>query len=378
MIVNLQDAGFRTDFTSIYWTFASGFPKSENISKAIDKQLGVEREIVGSGFSGKILRSNGENERPYQQGKDRVEYFQTKATSESAKLLEGSYGGFQPKPAVEIILVVMKPLTQKTFVAQALDNMHGITWLDDCRIPINMEVDDPRLGGNGSWASDKMAKNVYEGGYAGVRVGSSPLGRFTSNLLVSDDILNDGNIKKYSVTGHKTSGGENWWGGIKHPEFKTGYVDSGSFSRYFSLDAWWEERIKSLPENVQDTFPFLICPKPSKTEKNIGCKELEETFRKTLDGGSLNQEGSVKRTDDARGGLNRNSHPTVKSLKLMSYLITLGSRPGDTILDPFIGSGITARACKMLNRKCIGFEIDTEQYAKIASHRQNKVQLGLL
>ena len=63
-----------------------------------------------------------------------------------------------------------------------------------------------------------------------------------------------------------------------------------------------------------------------------------------------------------------NHHPTVKPLKLMSYLVTLGSRPGDIILDPFMGSGTTALAAKMLNRQFIGFEL-SEEYCKIAEAR---------
>ncbi len=64
----------------------------------------------------------------------------------------------------------------------------------------------------------------------------------------------------------------------------------------------------------------------------------------------------------------KNTHPTVKPLKLMSYLITLGSRQGDTILDPFGGSGTTALASKLLNRKCIISEIE-EKYCEIAVNR---------
>ena len=87
MISNLTQAGFNMGFTSLYWTYASGFTKAHNVGK-------------------------------------------------KHKKLRGAYGGFQPKPAVEIILVCMKPLSEKTYVDQALKNRKGITWLDDARIPI--------------------------------------------------------------------------------------------------------------------------------------------------------------------------------------------------------------------------------------------------
>ena len=64
----------------------------------------------------------------------------------------------------------------------------------------------------------------------------------------------------------------------------------------------------------------------------------------------------------------KNHHPTVKPIKLMSYLITLGSREGDIILDPFIGSGTTAIAAVMMGRHYIGYETDRE-YVKIAKAR---------
>jgi len=126
------------------------------------------------------------------------------------------------------------------------------------------------------------------------------------------------------------------------------------------------ENENQLPASAQ-TFPFLIVPKASKSEKNKGL-DTPKVFRQTMDGGSLNQEGSEKRTSEARGGWNRNNHPTVKPLKLMSYLITLGSRPGDIVLDPFGGSGTTALASKLLSRKCIISEIK-EKYCEIAAKR---------
>ena len=100
------------------------------------------------------------------------------------------------------------------------------------------------------------------------------------------------------------------------------YGDSGSFSRYFSLDSWTEK-----------TLPFLITPKPSKAEKGPN-----------------------------------NKHPTVKSRKLMSYLITMGSREGDVILDPFCGSGTVLIAARQLARDFIGIEI-SQEYVEIANNR---------
>ena len=66
--------------------------------------------------------------------------------------------------------------------------------------------------------------------------------------------------------------------------------------------------------------------------------------------------------------LRQNSHPTVKPIKLMSYLITLGSRENDLVLDPFVGSGTTYKSCLLTHRRCIGIEINPE-YIDIAKAR---------
>ena len=153
-------------------------------------------------------------------------------------------------------------------------------------------------------------------------------GRFPANLLVEDDVLNNGEITKSqrSERGLMVDIRNNSYdsSGKKLPDSTgiRGYNDSGSFSRYFSLDAWTEK-----------TLPFLIVPKAAKAEKGNAC-----------------------------------THPTVKPLKLMSYLITMGSREGDTILDPFCGSGTVLIAARQLARDFVGIEINDE-YVQIARTR---------
>ena len=139
MIVNLGDAGFRTDFTSIFWTYSSGFPKAQNIGLTIDKQecrkqlikkLGrkptkeefddawkafrkvIGKEMVDIGMQSGTMHAG----RPV----NVVERDKTIATSDQAKALDGSYTGAQFKPAVEVIICVQKPMAEKTYVNQAL------------------------------------------------------------------------------------------------------------------------------------------------------------------------------------------------------------------------------------------------------------------
>ncbi|GAH11135.1 unnamed protein product, partial [marine sediment metagenome] len=140
--------------------------------------------------------------------------------------------------------------------------------------------------------------------------------------------------------------------------------DMGSFSRFFSLDAWFKEKIKSLSPAVQKVFPFLIVPKASKSEKNEGCDNLPEkefgqdSLTAGIDRRNCSNENKAKLTKYK----SRNNHPTCKPLKLMSYLITLGSRKNDIILDPFAGSCTTGVAAIALNRQYVMIEKEKEYY----------------
>ena len=120
----LEKVGFRIDYTPIYWTYASGFPKAMNIGKMIDKRKGVEREVIGKNPNHR--ESEALYELGFQGGKGDGNIVGG-AVSDEAKKLDGSYGGFQPKPAVEVVIVAMKPLDKKGYLEQALDNGKGIT-----------------------------------------------------------------------------------------------------------------------------------------------------------------------------------------------------------------------------------------------------------
>ncbi len=369
MIISLEDAGFNVGFSPIYWAYASGFPKAQHIGKAVDKRLGVEREVIGykkspdgrdyhiepsaqkGQFDGTTFRCG--------QSLEKLEI--TNSTTPQAKALDGSYGGFQPKPAVEVIIVAMKPLSEKTFVDQALKNGKGITWLDDCRIPYESEG-EPRKFENEQRINNpeyeiNHGKSIFVGNtksnYSDEMGKMFNSGRFPANLLVSDDVLNDGRI--LTSPKHKTYGNrvENQW--TKNPisDCRTEPADSGSFSRYFDLDKWAK------------TLPFLIVPKASKSEKNKGL-DMKKGATPFLPSGAFETNGGEKKHT-----MMKNNHPTVKPLKLMSYLITLGSRAGDIGLDPYGGSGTTAKASMELNRECIIID-NKKDYCDISIRRYSQ------
>ena len=389
MMIDLEDSGFNMGFTSMYWAYASGFPKSLNVGKAVDKKLGIEREVVGRNPNS---RENCDKTNTiYESGTVGKTDYITKPTSDKAKKLDGSYAGFQPKPAVEVIIVCMKPLSEKGYVDQAMKDGKGVSWFDDCRIPLSKDtsIEDKRLVEGGSWDTSKTAENVY-GKYEGKRVEApmrkttnrqprnvdtvfkksgfksenndtaeaSPAGRFPANLIVSDDSLND-NIKHSSgkIQPHHNINHQNEvYGKYKgvEAEKQITYGDNGSFSRYYDLDAWYSQ--------------FIITPKASKSEKNKGLSNFEEKFNPH--GSNIGRDLSNPKCHlgGMQSGSGKNNHPTVKPLKLMSYLITLGSREGDVVLDPFMGSGTTPLASKNMGRNYIGIERE-EEYFKICCAR---------
>ena len=318
MFANLESAGFRTNFTSIYWTYASGFPKAQNAAKSIDKRLGAKPEIVARNPNSR--ENCDKSNTVYKSGTVGKTSIITQPSTEEANRCAGGYLGFQPKPAVEPIIVVMKPCSRKTYIEEVMDSGKGASWFDDCRIPFADEGDEQetkkcftgeKYDVGLTWSNRKTIGNTFNAG-----------GRFPANLLVSDDALDP----------------------IYTP-------DRRKASRFFSLDAW-----------AKNTLPFLIIPKPSKAEKEMGLNALPVKHRDT-------------RNDKAKGAMkdkglqpSRNTHPTVKPVQLMAYLITMGSREGDVVLDPFTGAGTTGMAAKMLGRRFIGVEL-SEEFHDIAVKR---------
>ena len=380
MIIRMEDAGFMMGFTSIYWAYASGFPKAADVSSLIDKRLGEEREVVKTikktHFSTHNTNEGWKRDSHYNEdGEWKKEMNITKPKSDLAKKFENAKCGFQLKPAVEIVIVGMKPLEEKTYVDQALSNQKGITWLDEGRIPFQSEEDKTENERDCIRVSNKF----YAGGQIQEGFKSSSKGRFPANLIVEDDCLDDGFLSKSNIrlpTPDNPNDNRGTWQMAQRKEaVERGVNDEGTFSRYFSLDSWWSSRIDKLPPEARKTFPFLIVPKPSKAEKNEGLDGFEERPAPVgnVEGRDLTNPKNKLGESGMQDTKSKNIHPTTKPLKLMSWLITLGSREKDTVLDMFMGSGTTGVAAHLLGREFIGIEIESE-YFKIAEARIKEVR----
>jgi site-specific DNA-methyltransferase (adenine-specific) len=340
----VENAGFRV-IDVIQHIFGSGFPKSHDISKALDKAAGVEREVVGRKCHPTSKDRTG-NKSPYQANDCHLDgcFNITAPTTDAAKLWRG--WGSALKPAAESWWLAYKP-RDGTFAQNALRWGVAGLWIDGGRIPINPTIDDPRLGGAGDWSSAKMAKNVYEGGYAGVRVGSHEGGRWPANVILDEEA----GAMLDKQTGTLTSGkcpngfkGEytaNVYGeyakNVINPEVV--YGDSGGASRFF------------------------YCAKSPRRERWFHCSICSGVY-------PMAERDDHKHDKEKRDHIT--SHPTQKPLGLMEYLCRLTKTPtGGIVLDPFAGSGSTLVAAGTEGREAIGIEID-EDYCKIAAKRLAK------
>jgi DNA modification methylase len=172
MAVAIEDSGFNIR-DQIMWLYGSGFPKSLNIGKAIDKRNGVQGDVISTRkvTSSDIGQKSGWNHL----NTDRGDY-------EYREIMNEHEGwGTALKPAHEPIVMARKPLSESSIVGNVLKHGTGGINIDGCRVDLS-EGDDPRLGGKGTWKTDKMANNVY-GDYEGKEAGSSELGRFPANVM---------------------------------------------------------------------------------------------------------------------------------------------------------------------------------------------------
>lgn len=351
MAVNIEDAGFEIR-DMLAWVYGSGFPKSLNIGKAIDKIQGNEREVVERNIAypdsdcwSTPNKNKGSESTIWQKGEG--EEFgkggvikTTKGTSE----WEGF--GTSLKPALEPITLARKPIEKGLSIAEnCLKWGVGGINIDGCRVGYTDGTTEKQIRrkytgnneGNNSVTNNFGVKEIK------MTSESTLTGRFPANLIHdgSDEVVGLFPQTKSGTAVRHNSGGNTFGGdSVKPPMEDLGYSDSGSASRFF------------------------YCAKASKRERNIGCEGLEKRA------GGSNAKGY---TQDVARGLDRNRpvanfHPTVKPLALMEYLVKLVSREGQVVLDPFMGSGTTGMACERLDREFVGIEMIPE-YMEIAKCR---------
>ena len=343
MAVAIEDAGFEVR-DMIEWIYSTGFPKSLNIGKVADKFIKTGNASwngTGDSSNGALGYSKLQNKQGYRPSDYSNKHQNTdEITEERAKQWEG--WGTALKPSHEPICLARKPIEKGLSIAEnCLKWGVGGMNIDESRVGLS-DQDDSRLGGKGSWKTDKAAENIYEGGYEGKDISSSPLGRFPANMIHdgSEEVQScfptsstTGKRSKESQEKDKKEGSSQV--GWHKSRSESEYSDSGNASRFF----------KSI----------LYYPKASKSERNKGCEELP-----LKEAPASARSKPAEGRENALGSPRANFHPTVKPVALMSYLITLITPKGGTVLDPFGGSGTTAVAAIENGFKYILIEKETE------------------
>jgi site-specific DNA-methyltransferase (adenine-specific) len=334
MACAIEDAGFEVrDMVS--WIYGSGFPKSLNIGKAVDKLQGNEREetdyVAPDGKKRWGGNSFSVGEEPDGRGMNKA----TKGTSP----YEG--WGTALKPACEPCVLARKPLSEKTVAENCLKWGTGGINIDGSRVEIP-EGDDSGWSGSHAVPPSGSATDAFGVHKFKEVCRDKPTGRFPANLI------HDGSDEVLEVFPN-TKVGARKAGQLRHT--KDGDLN-------FTGNTY---TVNDYPASEGNASRFFYCAKTSKSERNKGCEELEEVVAGGMAGradGSL--EGNIV--------MNRNNHPTVKPQALMKYLITLITPKGGTVLDPFAGSGSTLVAAKNLGFNYIGIEM-TPEYIPIIEAR---------
>ncbi len=345
MAVNIEDAGFEIR-DIVAWVYGSGFPKSMDVSKALDKHLGAEREVVGKGKSGKTSHAF-QSEETTTAG----EYDLTKPSTDQAKQWQG--WGTALKPAMELWTLARKPL-KGTVAQNILEYGVGGINIDGCRVET--------LEGELTPRNNKVGQNgVFNasGGY----VEPNEKGRFPANFIHDgseevEKLFPDSNGGTGETKVYESYENDIHFNASKNV-IRNSYADSGSASRFFYV------------------------AKASKEERNFGLYDFEEV--ELRGGGGRVKQGydenneedmRLKKSAQAFGAVKakkKNIHPTVKPIDLMRYLVRMITPPNGICLDPYLGSGTTAIACEMEKFDYIGIELD-EQYVEIAKARVGAVK----
>lgn len=296
----------------IMWVYGSGFPKSLDVSKAIDKSAGAEREKI------RIDASQVRNPKASGSGKDGAEGATRPWIEEALKkgyhekdsdapatdeAKQWSGWGTALKPAHEPICVARKPLSG-TVAENVLTHSTGALNIDGCRVPTDEQI----KGGSGGLLSHQRDNTDYP---------------------------------------------QNVWQPSEQGRWPANFVHDGL--------------------NAEEWSRFFYCAKASKADRDDGVSLAATSAAEMVDRDADSAGMNSPRAGAGRTSGARNDHPTVKPTALMQWLVRLVTPPGGTVLDPFTGSGSTGKACMLEGFEFIGFEMDPH-YCEIAEQRIAKAR----
>ncbi len=332
----LEDAGFEIR-DCLQWLFGSGFPKSLDVSKAIDAMAGAQREVVGRKADRRYLSPATEtsgapmgNISPRLNAPvnyERAGFITAPATVEAA-----AWQGFGTslKPAHEPIVLARKPLAG-TVAANVLEHGTGALNVGGCRIPIadRDEYERNHSGDRGHDGTrsmeDRGATDLRPGG------GSASDARWPANVVIDEEAA----AMLDAQSGVLVSGA--------NPTARS----SDKFRDVYGDFAGQRDAHPKRGVDVGGAARFFYCAKVSREERNAGLA-LPSLF--------------------SQDGPEANRHPTVKPIALMRWLCRLVTPPGGLVLDPFLGSGTTGIAAGLEGFRFLGIERE-EQWMRTAEAR---------
>lgn len=373
LAAGIEDAGFEIR-DSIMWLYGSGFPKSLDVSKAIDKAAGVEREDKFEG----AMQTGSAGPTGNRKCDDCGKWFvsgdpcrcprpQDAPITPEAEQWQG--WGTALKPSHEPIVVARKPLIG-TVAENFLQHGTGGINVDGCRVGsestkrkrtdddfglINDDGWEPSPGTNGS-AAGRWPANVV--------LSHTPLCEPVGTRIVKGDSRDTGNGERpggFADVGAESGDGEpnapvygdeevvEWDCAPGCPvaaldaqsgNLKSGFMAAGTEREGIGYRGRLGNRVANDTHgDAGGASRFFYCAKTSRAERNAGLPE----------------------------GIT-NDHPTVKPINLMRWLVWLVTPPGGVILDPFLGSGSTGCAAVLEGFEFVGIERDAE-YVAIAEAR---------
>jgi len=340
MAVAIEDAGFEIR-DQVMWLYGSGFPKSMNVGKALDKKLGNERESFGT----KLKKAGDMRGGNYVKGGDykSIEIEITKGNTE----WEG--WGTALKPAHEPLVLARKPLSENSVVDNVLKHRTGGINIDECRV----EGNDAKYPDTNPDFRDQGRQSKENMGIDKLSFGQTENVKRKKVVRKSRD---ENGVWTNDNSGMKAEGSE--------------YADADPRGRFPSNVM--HDGSGSIKELFEDKSKYFYCAKTSKAERNQGLDNFIKK-NKVFNGQSPNASKDMKGVEQKfTTKPSANIHPTVKPIKLMKYLCRLITPKGGTILDPFMGSGSTGMAAKEENFDFVGIEKE-EEYFNIASARIESV-----
>lgn len=370
LAVAIEDAGWELRDT-VCWLYGSGFPKSHDVSKAIDREAGAEREVVGRGAHCGLHHRGGNGsftDDGWKAANRDGDYSIITAPATPAAQQWAGWGTAL-KPAWEPILVARKPLAG-TVAGNVLAWGTGAINVDGCRIGTDdgepPYTDRPQGVSSPDWVA---RGGMFREDRKGRTSTGSPSGRWPANVVHdgSDEVM-AGFPVSTSNGGTKPNptsiGGNGIYGGGKEQAYFH-FGDTGSAARFF------------------------YCAKASRADRDEGLEGLEAQVasvgnldaagRDPTNAANYYGEGAKRRIENGETPTiaRRNHHPTVKPTDLMRWLVRLVTPLGGVVLDPFMGSGSTGKAAVIEGMAFVGIEQDAE-YLEIARRRIDAAQLPLL